>query len=300
MRYPENERKSEQVTEEVEKEVIRQKEEAKEKRTKKVIAIIIVVLIAYLLGMATDAVIVKIKYQSMEKILEQELTDAISNQPAEESSEQEVTDAISNQSTEESSELEEADIINNQSTEENSEQEESDEYNDYDWGVIQMNQILLLKNDVITFYKSDDITDEQMEEFVEAYLNIVDVALRNDDITPEAINNYNEIIKEINLIDYDIYRLKSTGADYRRGLKGFVVANSYRQIAEYYKELIPEEKYESFERIVERNLYSVTGCENNIQIVIDYGRDLIQEYIGDPDEVLVSTEWRIFTGMPEK
>lgn len=189
---------------------------------------------------------------------------------------------------------------NYQSTEENSEQEESDKYNDYYYGVLGMRQILLLKENVIAFYKSDDITDEQMEEFVEAYLNIIDVSLRGDDITPEAINNYNEIIKEINLIDYDSYRLKSTMADYRRGLKDFLIANSCRQIVVYYKELIPEEKYESFVRIVESNLNRALDCENNIQIVIDYGRDLIQDYIGDPDEVLVSTEWRIFTGMPEK
>ena len=283
MKYPENERKGEQVTEEVEKEVIKQKGEAKEKKTKKVIALIIIVLVAFLAGMATDAVIVKNKTRSIEESLEQEVTDAIGDQSAEESPEQEASDAI-----------------RDQSAEENSEQETYDMYNCYDWGVIDMILTLSLKEDVIALYKSDDITDEQMKEFVEAYLNIIDVALSNDDISPEAINNYNEVIKEIDLISYGTYKLKSTGEDYLRGLKGCLVATSCRDIAEYYKELIPKEKYESFVKIVNSNLQQSLDCETGFQIVIDYGRDLIQEYIGDPDEVLVSTEWRVFTGMPEK
>lgn len=234
-----NKRKGQEVTEEVKKEVIKQKkenfggkgeerpnlrlvesEEEVEKKIglKEVIVLISIVVVVFLAGMATEAVIIKSKYQYIEKSLEQEVPD---------------------------------------------------KYNDYyDWGVIQMRQILSLKEDEIAFYKSDDITDEQMKELVEAYLNIINLSLSEE--------------------------------NYRRGLKDFLVADSYRQIAKYYRELIPEEKYESFVKIVNSNLYQTIDCENNIQIVIDYGRDLIQEYIGDPDEILVSTEWRVFTGMPEK
>lgn len=78
------------------------------------------------------------------------------------------------------------------------------------------------------------------------------------------------------------------------------MANSCVQIVKYYKELIPTKKYETFEAIVDGNFYVFSNCENNLQMVINYGRNLIQEYIGDPDEVLVSSEWRVFTGMPEK
>lgn len=251
-----NKRKDKEVTEDVKKEGIKQKE--KKGKLGELRLRIFIAVLGFLLGMATE-IVIEI-YQSIE-----------------ESSEQEVSNAI-----------------NDQSAEENPEQEVSDIYNTYDWGVLQMKHLLSLQEDVIAFYKSDDITDEQMKEFVEAYLNIIDVSLRNDDITPEAINNYNEIIKEINLIDYDdTYKLRSTGAEYRRGLKGYLVANSCWQIVEYYRELIPEEKYESFVKIASVNLNIVTECENNTQIVIEHGRDLIQEYIGDPDEVLVSTEWRV-------
>lgn len=285
----ENERKDTEVTEDEKKEVIKQKEDVKKKKgfKKAILAItgfIILETLVFIAGMATDAIIVKSKYPSMEKSLEQEVSDIINNQSAEESSEQG-----------------EAYIISNESAEGSSEQEEADRYNYYDYGATQMRQILSLKEDVIKFYKSDDITYEQMDEFVETYLNIVNVGLRNEEIiSPWAINYYNEAIKKINLIDYDMYELKSTGEDYRRGLKDFLIANSCRQIVEYYKERIPEDKYETFVAISNTNLNTITDCEDNFQRVIDYGTDLIQEYIGDPDEVFISTEWRVFTGMPQK
>ena len=302
----ENERKDTEVTEDEKKEVIKQKEDVKKKKgfKKAILAItgfIILETLVFIAGMATDAIIVKSKYPSMEKSLEQEVSDIINNQSAEESSEQGEADIVSNQSAEESSEQGEAYIISNESAEGSSEQEEADRYNYYDYGATQMRQILSLKEDVIKFYKSDDITYEQMDEFVETYLNIVNVGLRNEGIiSPWAINYYNEAIKKINLIDYDMYELKSTGEDYRRGLKDFLIANSCRQIVEYYKERIPEDKYETFVAISNTNLNTITDCEDNFQRVIDYGTDLIQEYIGDPDEVFISTEWRVFTGMPQK
>lgn len=181
----ENKRKNQEVTEEIEKEVIKQKGKEEDSNEPTLLLLIFAMTIAFMIGLAVGGFIVEKRYKSTEESLQQEVTDAIDDQPAEESLWQ------------------------------------KDEYNDYDWGAIQMCQILSLKDDVITFYKSDDITDEQMEEFVEAYLNIIDVSLRGDDITPEAINNYNEIIKEIALIDYDRYKLKSTGEDLSKGIKRF-------------------------------------------------------------------------------
>ncbi len=80
-----------------------------------------------------------------------------------------------------------------------------------------------------------------------------------------------------------------------------MMANSCWQIVNYYQEQIPEEKYNTFEIIVRHNRdYPIFNYEENCTRIIDYGRKLIEEYIGNPDEVLVSDEWRVFTGMPEK
>ena len=81
----ENERKDTEVTEDEKKEVIKQKEDVIKKKgfKKAILAItgfIILETLVFIAGMATDAIIVKSKYPSMEKSLEQEVSDSYSLQ----------------------------------------------------------------------------------------------------------------------------------------------------------------------------------------------------------------------------
>lgn len=174
--------------------------------------------------------------------------------------------------------------------------QEEEEYG-YAEGTEEMRKMFLLRDHVIELYKRDYITEKQMKDYTESYMNIITLALSDSDIPSENIEKYNKSIDDIPLIRYNDYKFKSTGKNYMKGFKDSLIVNSYRQIVNYYYTKIPENKKDAFNIVVEQNLL----CEEEeILKVKKYGRGMIEEYLGNPDEIILSKEWRIFTGVPEK
>lgn len=173
-----------------------------------------------------------------------------------------------------------------------------DAYNSYLQGALTMHLLYDVRQDIVTLYKGEAITYEQLNNYVKNYLNLLKLSQNNSEISPKDIEDYNNSIKEISLVNYDKYCLKSTGEDYRIGLKDTIQVNLYNQIVCYYHDLskIPDEKYEAFKVVYNNN--SVANEASLLKIIV-YARNIIKEYVGDPDEILASTEWREYLSVED-
>lgn len=167
-------------------------------------------------------------------------------------------------------------------------QEEIDCHDTYQTGAIGMSRLLSLQKYVYQLYKSDDITEELLEEYFSVSDNIVNLALSDSEIPDEEIEKYDDIIEEIPFINYQLFQFESSGDNVKKGIKGWLKAKAYWQILSFYQEKIPEEKYKTFEMIADLNYYNEEDCA----VIKMYGEKLIETYIGDVKEVLASTEWR--------
>lgn len=168
-------------------------------------------------------------------------------------------------------------------------------HNDYEWGSVEGGGFLFLISDVKTLYKSGDITGEQMKEYMDAVNNILDMS-RNGEISSQALKNYNNVIKEISILKYEECSFSSTGKEFARGLKDRIISQMYKEIVRYYRELIPEEKYNSFEVMVDMYGYN----EEDLTKIIDYGKRLVEEYVATSDKDFVIPEFDPFTGITVK
>lgn len=146
---------------------------------------------------------------------------------------------------------------------------------------------LNVRKDIVTLYKGDLITYEQLQEYVEAYLNIVNSIQNKEDLSLTIIEKYNQAIKKIDLINYDTYRIKESKT-FIGFFSEYLKVCIYESIVTYYHNLkqIPDEKYNAFEIITSKNRMG------NIERIADYTKELIEEYVGNLDEILTSVEWR--------
>lgn len=146
---------------------------------------------------------------------------------------------------------------------------------------------LNVREDIVTLYKADLITYEQLQEYVEAYLNIVNSIQNKEDLSLTTIENYNQAIKKIDLINYDTYRIKKSKT-FIGNFQEYMQEFFYENIVAYYHNLkqIPDEKYNALKIIFSNNR------RDNVERIVDYAEELIEKYVGNSDEIFASTEWR--------
>ncbi|MDE5830546.1 MAG: hypothetical protein K2H53_02450 [Clostridia bacterium] len=152
-----------------------------------------------------------------------------------------------------------------------------------------------LRSDVVTLYNADDVTYDQLNKYVEYWLDLAYLAYNDSEISRDKIEKYNNMIKEISLINYDRYQIKSSGDEYIRGFKDYLKSRACIQIVEYYYNLgvIPENKYKALQIVA--NQHNDITEEYDLNKIISYAKEILEEYVGDLDQIIVSTEWREFT-----
>lgn len=150
---------------------------------------------------------------------------------------------------------------------------------------------------VKTAYNSDQITRQQLEKYVDSYLTIYNKAIRNEEISAEDVNRHNSILKDMPTINYDWYHIKSTGSEYRRGLRDKIRYNAYKQMVSYYydKDKIPKDDYNEYKKKEDQT--SSSTSENEIRDTVDLARKLINRYIENPDKVITWDDWRGVTSV---
>lgn len=153
-----------------------------------------------------------------------------------------------------------------------------------------------IRKDIVTLYKGDAITYEQLNTYVKRNLDLIRLSLTNN-ISAIDIRNYNSSIEGIGLIDYNKYQLNSTES-YINGFKDYIQLNCYKQIVNYYHDLnqIPDEKYEAFQVVYDNN---AVIDEEKLAKIVNYARDIIKDCLGDPEEVVLSDEWRVYPSIEE-
>lgn len=150
-------------------------------------------------------------------------------------------------------------------------------YNSYDWGSLEGKVFLNLESDVSTLYKGECITEEQMRRYRDAVNNIYAISLSGGEISSQVLKDYNDMIKETSFLNYEYCSFSSTGKKFARGLGDRIRFKVYIEIVEYYRELIPEEKYNSLQ-VIKNQTWSEYG-EEYIKKVIDFAKKLVREYV---------------------
>lgn len=150
-------------------------------------------------------------------------------------------------------------------------------HNNYDCGSIEGKAFLNLTSNVSTLYKSECITEEQMRRYMDAVNNIYDISLSGGEISSQVLKDYNNMIKEISFLNYEYCSFSSTGKKFARGLGDRIRFKVYIEIVEYYRELIPEEKY-NYLQVIKNQTWSEYG-EEYITKVIDFAKKLVREYV---------------------
>ena len=77
------------------------------------------------------------------------------------------------------------------------------EKNTYLDGFLAGKNYLSLREDIVALYKANAITYEQLEKYVEKNLYLLNLSCSKDEISCMDIKNYNKIIEEIDLVNYD-------------------------------------------------------------------------------------------------
>lgn len=167
------------------------------------------------------------------------------------------------------------------------------EKNTYLDGFLAGKDYLSLREDIVALYKANAITYEQLEKYVEKNLYLLNLSCSKDEISCMDIKNYNKIIEEIDLVNYDKYYLGTT-EEFLSGFKDSIKYNAYYQMVSYYhdSDQIPNKKYKAFEAIISAN--NVIK-QKNVMKIINYARDIIKDCIGNPDDVILSKEWRKYS-----
>lgn len=149
--------------------------------------------------------------------------------------------------------------------------------------------MLMLDKEVIELFKSRELSFEQTCEYMECSEAIRDCLLSDEEIPLEKVEKYNNLLKTIEAEKY-IDGLK-TGDDYMRGFKDWYICYAYSQIINFYENEIPEWETQRFRDVVYENIY-LYETEEDILKIVDYGRYIVDLYIGEPNEVLRSGDWR--------
>lgn len=170
--------------------------------------------------------------------------------------------------------------------------EKNDYHDNYSEGVRAVEYMFRLREDIDTLYKSKDITFEQAKQYKYSYLKIIQLILSDNMILDEDINNYNTIIKEMPLINYDTYCIKSKGENYKKGFCDATMIYVYRQVLAYHYKKIPENYIKGFNVVLKQNFSYFDAEKEKCEKIINYGEHLVSEYIGLPSEILKSDEWR--------
>lgn len=136
------------------------------------------------------------------------------------------------------------------------------------------------RDEMITLYKGNFITYEELKNYAENHYNLIKLVQNNSKISQEDIKNYNNSIKEIPLIDYDAYELKANKS-FVNGFRYGLEQNLYGQIITYYHDLniISDETYNVFQTY-------------NPEDVKEFYRDIIEKNIGNPNEIISQTDWQ--------
>ena len=149
--------------------------------------------------------------------------------------------------------------------------------------------VLMLDKEVIKLFKSGELSFEQTCEYMECSEGIRECLLSDKEISLNQVEKYNNLLKTIEAEKY-IDSIK-TEEDYMRGFKDWYICNAYIQIVDYYKNEIPEWEAQRFYDVVKENLYLYEE-EEDLRAIVDYGRYIVDIYIGEPEETLQSEDWR--------
>lgn len=172
----------------------------------------------------------------------------------------------------------------------------------YCHGMLSAEEVILFANMREVYFRGD-ISLKQFEEYLELRESFLELVLSDSEIPHEEIEKYNGIINCIPIpsTNYECASdLELTdGGLKQKGFRDRIILQACYAIIEYYHEQIPKEKYDNFQAIIEQTTYR----EERVTTAIDYGKNLIEEYIGQPSEVFMLDDWqgaRVVIMVPEK
>lgn len=148
-----------------------------------------------------------------------------------------------------------------------------------------------LRTDIVNLYNGGYVTYDQASSYFESVLSLTNLSLEGKDIPSEEIEKYNDIIKQIEYVNFDIYEINSSGKEHLNGFVDFVQISGYNQIINllYNEGKIPNNEYKAY--------VSVYNQKNNLDqedaiFLKTTAKELIELCGEDADTILQGTSWR--------
>lgn len=152
-------------------------------------------------------------------------------------------------------------------------------------------RMYVLRTDIVNLYNGGYVTYNQASSYFESVLSLTNLSLEGKDIPPEEIKKYNDIVKQIEYVDFDIYEIDSSGEEHLNGFVDFVQVSGYNQIINllYDEGKIPDNEYKAY--------VSVYNQKNNLDqedviFLKTTAKELVELYGEDADTILQDTSWR--------
>lgn len=148
-----------------------------------------------------------------------------------------------------------------------------------------------LRTDIVNLYNGGYVTYDQASSYFESVLSLTNLFLEGEDIPPEEIEKYNDIVKQIEYVNFDIYEIKSSGKEYLNGFVDFIQVSGYNQIINslYEEGKIPDNEYKDYVSVYnQKNDLK----QENVIFLKATAKELIELCGEDAETILEKTEWR--------
>ncbi|MCI8621253.1 MAG: hypothetical protein HFJ28_02710 [Clostridia bacterium] len=147
--------------------------------------------------------------------------------------------------------------------------------NNFHQGTIDENDVRQLIKDINALYEVELIEEVTYLRIEEALNTFIRKAWTGEEITKEDVENYNEVIEEINIVNYSAKKLRN-GKEYCEGLRWDLKSYLYNKIVAENRMELTQEEYDAF-----WILYSNCIGENKetYEQFFEYAEKLYSKYV---------------------